>query len=113
MNQPFRDRRHARPVAPNPPGRTMNPYYVHTSPSVVEVWSGYRIQFDGMERNDWQKTLKAEMKDALVRIALPNESFAGYYDTTNQAVSDVENSLFTNMTGSLPSGITLLRFERG
>jgi hypothetical protein len=66
-----------------------------------------------MERHDWQKALKAEMKEALTRIALPSESFAGYYDTTNQAVSDVENSLFTNMTGSLPSGITLLRFERG
>ncbi len=91
----------------------MKPYCVRTSASVVEVWSGYRIQFDGMERYDWQKTLKAEMKEALVRIALPNKPFAGYYDTTNRAVSDVENSLFTNMTGSLPSGITLLRFERG
>ncbi|MGV0578348.1 hypothetical protein ABQE57_07930 [Mycolicibacterium elephantis] len=56
---------------------------------------------------------KAELKDALVRIPLPHKSFAGYYDTTNQAVSDVENSLFTNMTGSLPQGIKLLRFERG
>jgi hypothetical protein len=91
----------------------MNPYYVRASTSVVEVWSGYRIQFGGMERHSWQKTLKAEMKEALVRIAHPNEPFAGYYDTTNQAVSDVENSLFTNMTGSLQSGITLLRFERG
>ena len=60
----------------------------------------------------WKPAL-AEIEEALVRIALANKSFAGYYDTTNQAVSDVENSLFTNMTGSLPSGISLLRFERG
>ncbi|MGV0795768.1 hypothetical protein ABQF26_02300 [Mycolicibacterium elephantis] len=91
----------------------MKPYYVRVSPTVVEAWSGYRIQFDGMERHHWQKNLKAELKDALVRIALPHKSFAGYYDTTNPAVSDVENSLFTNMTGSLPQGIKLLRFERG
>jgi hypothetical protein len=91
----------------------MKPYYVRTSATVVEVSSGYRIQFDGMERYNWQKTFKAQMNDALVRMALPNQPFAGYYDTTNRAVSDVENSLFTNMAGSLPTAITLLRFERG
>jgi hypothetical protein len=91
----------------------MDPYYVSASATVVEVWSGYRIQFDGMKRYAWQKLLKAEMKAALIKIALPTEYFAGYYDTTDPAVSDVENSLFTNMTGSLPSGITQLRFERG
>jgi hypothetical protein len=91
----------------------MKPYHVHTTTNAVEAWTGYRIQFDGMERHDWQKVLKAQLKQALIRIAMPNEPFAGFYDTTNPAVSDVENSLFTNMTGSLPSGITVLRFERG
>jgi len=91
----------------------MKPYYVQETSTAVELWAGYRVQFDGQERHPWQKTAKAELKEALSRVAVPNEPFAGYYDTTNPAVSDVENSLFTNMLGSLPSGVTLLRFERG
>lgn len=91
----------------------MKPYHLHASSTSVEVWTGYRIQFDGMERHPWQKALKAQMKDAFCNIALPATSFAGYYDTTDPAVSDVENSLFTNLTGYLPAGVTLLRFERG
>jgi hypothetical protein len=33
----------------------MKPYHLRASTTAVEVWSGYRIQFDGMERHAWQK----------------------------------------------------------
>lgn len=94
-------------------GESVTYYHLRQTESSVELWSGYRIQFDGMMRHDWQAEAKAELRDALIDIARPDESFAGFYDTTSPVVSDVENSLFTNMTGSLPSGMTLLRFERG
>lgn len=78
------------------------------------MWSGYRIQFDGQERHEWQKVLKAELKEALSRLAMPVDApFAGYYDTTDPRITDTENSLFTNLPESMPSGVTLLSFERG
>ncbi|WP_131809924.1 hypothetical protein [Mycolicibacterium elephantis] len=64
-----------------------------------------------MERYDWQKP-ESKLMCTLARIALPDES-CGYSDTIDRAVLDVENGLFTKLAGSLPSGITLLRFERG
>lgn len=91
----------------------MKPYHVHATTTAVEVWTGYRVQFGGMERHQWQKTLKAEVKAAFCGIAYSNAPFTGFYDTIDRAVSDVENSLFTNWLGHLPAGITLLRFERG
>jgi hypothetical protein len=57
----------------------MKPFIVCASGTTVEVWSGYRIQFDGQERHDWQKVLKAELREALSRLAMPvGAAFAGY-----------------------------------
>jgi hypothetical protein len=92
----------------------MKPFVVCAAGTTVEVWSGYRIQFDRQERHDWQKVLKAELREALSRLAIPvGAAFAGYYDTTDARVTDTENSLFTNFLESMPSGVSLLRFERG
>jgi hypothetical protein len=90
------------------------PFYIRPADTTVEVWSGYRIQFGGFEKHDWQKVLKAELRQVFMSLAIPvGVPFAGYYDTTNPAVSDTENSLFTNLRESMPKGITWLRFEHG
>jgi hypothetical protein len=92
----------------------MTPFFVRAGGAVVEAWSGYRVQFGGMERHAWQKTLKEELKQALSRLALAGDvSFAGYYDTTDSRVSDTENSLFTNFLEAMPRGVRCLRFEQG
>ena len=57
----------------------MKPFFVRAAGTTVEVWSGYRIQFDRQERHDWQKVLKAELKEALSRLAMPVDApFTGY-----------------------------------
>ena len=43
------------------------PFFVRAADTKVELWSGYRIQFGGMERHDWQTVLKAQCKEALSR----------------------------------------------
>lgn len=92
----------------------MKPFFVRAADTRVEVWSGYRIQFGGMERHAWQTVLKAELKEALSRLAMPvGAPFAGYYDSTDPGIADAENSLFTNLLESMPGGVSLLRFERG
>jgi hypothetical protein len=92
----------------------VEPFIVRPNSAGAEVWSGYRIQFGGMERHPWQKVLKAELKEALSGLAMPvGAPFAGYYDSTDPQISDTENSLFTNVLESMPSGVTMLRFERG
>jgi hypothetical protein len=92
----------------------MDPFAIRAAGTTVEVWSGYRIQFGGEERHAWQKVLKAELKQVLTSLAIPvSAPFAGYYDTTNPAVSDTENSLFTNLRESMPRAVTSLRFEHG
>lgn len=92
----------------------MKPFFVRPTDTVVEVWSGYRIQFGGMERHAWQTVLKAELKAALSCLAFPvGAPFAGYYDSTDLGIADAENSLFTNVRESMPRGVTSLRFERG
>jgi hypothetical protein len=90
------------------------PYFIRPAGTTVEVWSGYRIQFGGFEKHNWQKELKAQLRQVFTSLAIPvGVPFAGYYDTTNPAVSDTENSLFTNLRESMPKGITWLRFEHG
>lgn len=92
----------------------VDPYAIRVADTTVEVWSGYRIQFGGFEKHDWQKRLKAKLKEVFTSLAVPaGVPFAGYYDTTYLAVSDTENSLFTNLRESMPKGITWLRFEHG
>jgi hypothetical protein len=91
----------------------MKPYHLLATSTVVEVWAGGRIQMEGQKRHLWQKEVKARLKEELSRIAVPNEPFAGFYDTTDPTKTDVENSLVTNMDGCRPGGVTLLRFERG
>jgi len=93
---------------------SMDPFFIRTVGTTVEAWSGYRIQFGGEERYAWQKVFKAELKEALAGLPIPpGTPFAGYYDTTNMAISDTENSLFTNLRGSMPRAVEALRFEHG
>ena len=92
----------------------MNPYFVRPTATTVEVWSGYRIQFGGFEKHEWQKSVKAELRQLFTASTIPaGVPFAGYYDTTNPTISDTENSLFTNLRESMPKGISWLRFEHG
>jgi hypothetical protein len=92
----------------------VDPYIVRVADTTVEMWSGYRIQFGGFEKHAWQKALKTELKQAFTSMTVPvGVPFAAYYDTTNTAVSDTENSLFTNLRESMPKGISWLRFEHG
>lgn len=92
----------------------MEPFALRTTDTVVELWTGYRIQFGGEERHDWQTALKAELKQVFTGLTLPvGVPFVGYYDTTNPAISDTENSLFTNLRESMPASITRVRFEHG
>lgn len=92
----------------------MATYAIRAGDTHVEVWTGYRVQFGGMERHDWQKMLKAELKVALSQLDLAADvPFCGYYATTDTIRSDAENSLFTNLLESMPTNVKLLRFERG
>jgi hypothetical protein len=92
----------------------MQPFVVRAADNAIEVWSGYRIQFGGMERHDWQKVLKAELKEALSQLEMPaHVAFTGFYDSTDPRIADTENSLFTNLLESMPRGVTFLRFEQG
>lgn len=92
----------------------MRPYFVRPAKASVEVWSGYRIQFGGMERHEWQKVLKAELKAALSELKIPTGvAFTGFHDSTDPRIADTENSLFTNLLESMPRGVSLLRFEQG
>ena len=44
----------------------MEPFFVRAAGDTVEVWSGYRIQFGGMERHTWQTVLKARVEGGIV-----------------------------------------------
>jgi hypothetical protein len=71
----------------------MKPFIVRTVGNTVEVWSGYRIQFSGMERHPWQKVLKAELKEALSCLAvLASAPFAGYYGSTDPAMAELSSA---------------------
>ena len=92
----------------------MQPFVVRATDTTVEVWSGFRIQFDRPGLHGRHALVKAELKKALLRLAIPvGAPFAGYYDTTDPGIVDTENSLFTNLPESMPREVTSLRFERG
>jgi hypothetical protein len=92
----------------------LKPFRIRATDNAVELWSGYRIQFAGMMRHDWQHEAKAEFKAALADLVItPDSFFSGYYDTTDPAPVDTENSLFTNLLDEMPRGVRFLRFERG
>jgi len=92
----------------------LEPYVIRSQHTVVELWSGYRIQFGGMERHDWQKALKRELKQALARLPLADgQPFCGFYDSTDGRVADAENSLFTNLLESMPAAVKAMRFDQG
>ncbi len=92
----------------------MKPFSIRVADNVVELWSGYRIQFDGMMRHAWQYDAKTALRVALASLDMtPDSAFCGYYDTTDRALVDTENSLFTNLLGEMPKRVRLLRFERG
>lgn len=92
----------------------MKHFHIRETDEAVELWSGYRIQFDGQERHEWQKTAKAELKAALAKmVPAPGSAFSGYYDSTDPTPTDAENSLFTNLRETMPKGVRLLSFEQG
>ena len=92
----------------------MSYFTIRTSNTAVELWSGCRIQFDGMESSDWQKEAKVALKDALANlVSLPGTALSGYYDSTDLRPTDAENSLFTNFLESMPKGVRFLSFEQG
>jgi hypothetical protein len=91
----------------------MQPFDVRATDTTVEVWSGFRIQFDRPGLPACHTLVKAELKKALSGLAIPEGApFAGYYHTTDPTIVDTENSLFTNLPESMPRGVTSLRFER-
>jgi hypothetical protein len=92
----------------------LRPFIIRRKGNTVEVWSGYRVQFGGMERHEWQKALKADLKQALAQLSISTgEYFSGFYDSTEPRVADTENCLFTNVLEAMPSGVRCLRFEQG
>lgn len=92
----------------------MQPFVIRATDTTVEVWCGFRIQFDRPGLAAYHALVKAELKTALLRLAIPvGAPFAGYYDTTDPAIVDTENSLFTNLPETMPRGVTSLGFERG
>jgi hypothetical protein len=92
----------------------LKPFDIRATNTGVELWSGYRIQFSGMERHPWQLAAKAELKAALTRLDIASESvFYGYYDSTDPRPADTENSLFTNLLEAMPRNVRFLRFEQG
>jgi hypothetical protein len=87
---------------------------IRATETTVELWSGYRIQFGGMERHPWQLEAKAELKEALAKLVItPETAFCGYYDSTDPRPADTENSLFTNLLEAMPRNVRFLRFEKG
>jgi hypothetical protein len=92
----------------------LNHFAIRATDTVVELWSGYRIQFGGMERHAFQKDAKTQLKAALTQLLItPNSAFSGYYDSTDPQPADTENSLFTNLLEAMPTGVRFLRFEQG
>ncbi|WIM89439.1 hypothetical protein PT015_08375 [Candidatus Mycobacterium wuenschmannii] len=93
----------------------MPPYHVQASTSAVEIWTGKRIQFGSESRDDWQKALKADLRQAFSKLDVSQSALiAGYYYSSSPVVTDTENSLFTNVGETMPRGsFTALSFERG
>ena len=96
---------------------SVRPYFVQDDhgAGVVEAWSGYPLQFGGQRRFAWQDAMAAELRQALSRLpTAPGAVLAGRYLSTDRALCDVENRLFTNPgTASFPKGLAAIRFERG
>lgn len=92
----------------------MKPYYVRSDPTTVEIWAGKRIQHGDEARSEWQRALKNEIRQASSSWEVPaGATLAGHYNTTSPVITDVENSLFTNVGETLPRSFNSLRFERG
>jgi hypothetical protein len=92
----------------------VRPYVVVPSDDQVEVWSGYQLQFKGMRRHSWQDALAHELRGALGRLPIPaGTALSGVYMTTDPALCDVQNRLFTNPLDAMPRGVLGVRFERG
>lgn len=83
---------------------------------VVEFWSRGRLQFPDrpLALAPWQTQLRSNLKAAFGGLSLTDGAvLSGFYDTTDLAKTDAENSLFTNVEPLTPRGVTALRFERG
>jgi hypothetical protein len=87
---------------------------VRSDNTTVEIWSGKRIQHSDGVRSDWQRALKAELREVFSLLDMPTDALlAGHYNSTSPAETDTENSLFTNVGETMPHEFTALRFERG
>ena len=95
----------------------MFPYHVAggRDGSAVEAWSGYPLQFAGERRFPWQDEMAGELKAALATSKFSTgDCLAGTFMTTDPAICDVENRLFTNPGATtFPKLIGSIRFERG
>jgi hypothetical protein len=94
---------------------SVRPYFVRGDhgTGVVEAWSGYPLQFGGQRRFAWQDAMAAELRQALSRLpTAPGAVLAGRYLSTDHALCDVENRLFTNPgTSSFPKGLASIRLS--
>ena len=64
------------------------PYYVAApdGSGKVEAWSGYRLQFGGQRRFEWQDAMAAELRQAIGRLPpAPAAVLAGRYLSTAAA----------------------------
>jgi hypothetical protein len=69
----------------------VNPYFVRANTTTVEVWSGQRIQHGNEGRDNWQRALKAELRQNFSRLDIPADALlAGHYNTTSPNVTDTE-----------------------
>jgi hypothetical protein len=95
----------------------LRPYYLTGPDSLgqVEAWSGYPLQFGGQRRFAWQEEMAADLRKALTGApCLARAVLAGRYMSTDQALCDAENRLFTNLgAAGFPAGLAGIRFERG
>ena len=95
----------------------MFPYHVAAvgDGSGAEAWAGYPLQFEGQRRFQWQDEMAEELKVALAASTFTSgDCLAGTFMTTDPAICDVENRLFTNPGAStFPKLISSIRFERG
>jgi hypothetical protein len=81
----------------------------------VEAWAGYPLQFSGQRRFPWQDDMANDLRAALATPQpAAGDCLAGTFMTTDPALCDVENRLFTNPGAtSFPKRIERIRFERG
>ena len=64
----------------------MSYHVLRAGNTAVELWSGYRIQYQNQERHDWQKQAKVELKAALNSLGLLQEQVTQLVTRPDQPV---------------------------